>query len=41
MGWMDGLEAEKYDRTYSDWQLARRVAPYFLATFISSAARFG
>lgn len=31
MGWMDGLEAEKYDRTYSDWQLARRVAPYFLA----------
>lgn len=31
MSWMDGLEAEKYDRTYSDWQLARRVAPYFLA----------
>ena len=30
MGWMDGLEAEKYDRTYSDWALARRVAPYFL-----------
>ncbi len=31
MSWMDGLEAEKYDRTYTDWQLARRIAPYFLA----------
>lgn len=26
---MDGLDAEAYDRTYSDWQLVRRIFAYF------------
>jgi ABC-type multidrug transport system fused ATPase/permease subunit len=26
---MDGLDAEAYDRSYSDWQLVRRIAAYF------------
>jgi ABC-type multidrug transport system fused ATPase/permease subunit len=29
MGITGGLNAEEYDRTYSDWQLVRRIAAYF------------
>jgi len=29
MSIMGGLNAENYDRTYSDWQLVRRIAAYF------------
>ena len=29
MGFFDGLDAEKYDRTYSDRELARRIIGYF------------
>src|SRR5215217_1167560 len=29
MSIMSGLNAEEYDRTYSDWQLVRRIAAYF------------
>ncbi|MCX6047454.1 MAG: ABC transporter ATP-binding protein [Chloroflexi bacterium] len=29
MGIMGGLNAEEYDRSYSDWQLVRRIAAYF------------
>ena len=29
MGFFDGLDAEKYDRTYSDRALARRIVNYF------------
>ena len=29
MGFFDSLEAEKYDRTYSDRDLAKRIIGYF------------
>lgn len=29
MGFFEGLDAEKYDRQYNDWQLVRRIAAYF------------
>ena len=29
MGFFDGLDAEKYDRTYSDRELFRRIVNYF------------
>jgi ATP-binding cassette subfamily B protein len=29
MGFFDGLDAEKYDRTYSDSELFRRIVGYF------------
>src|SRR3954453_7469263 len=29
MGITGGLNAEEYDRSYSDWQLVRRIAAYF------------
>lgn len=29
MGIMGGLNAEEYDRSYSDWQLVQRIAAYF------------
>src|SRR5919202_2115134 len=47
---MGGLTAEEYDRTYSDWQLVRRITAYFrpqrgkvvlvalMVTFISLAS---
>ena len=33
MGITGGLQAEDYDRTYSDWQLVRRIAAYFRPQF--------
>ena len=29
MGLMGGLQAEEYDRSYSDVELVRRIAAYF------------
>ena len=29
MGITGGLNAEEYDRSYSDWQLVRRITAYF------------
>lgn len=29
MGWFQGLDKDKYDRQYSDWYLAKRIASYF------------
>jgi ATP-binding cassette subfamily B protein len=30
MGWFDGLDAESYDRTYTDRELLGRIWPYFM-----------